>query len=229
MEARVTKVARVSARFSKSLARRRFRPNHDVRSHPSGAAGRRRPSCRRAPLDDFHTSSGTFATAASTCQALWPPSAQISSVAAPSWPHLLVASGALWLSGRLLPRRRARAASARGPGGAVGRGALCGARPADAGAVRMTRLLALGAVILALAGCVEGGQRFYLSRYTELRPGISTVEDAKALLGPPYAESHLPNMRSMVWTSRYVVDDPHALGLLFGPDGKMIAVASVVH
>lgn len=27
MEARVTKVARVSARFSKSLARRRFRPN----------------------------------------------------------------------------------------------------------------------------------------------------------------------------------------------------------
>jgi hypothetical protein len=28
MEARVTKVARVSARFSKSLARRRLRPNH---------------------------------------------------------------------------------------------------------------------------------------------------------------------------------------------------------
>src|SRR5271169_2998325 len=33
MEAMVTKVARVSARFSKSLARRRFRPNHEkVRS-----------------------------------------------------------------------------------------------------------------------------------------------------------------------------------------------------
>jgi len=32
MEAMVTKVARVSARFSKSLARRRLRPNQDVRS-----------------------------------------------------------------------------------------------------------------------------------------------------------------------------------------------------
>jgi hypothetical protein len=36
MEAKVTKVARVSARFSKSFAGRRFRPNHEkVRSKRS--------------------------------------------------------------------------------------------------------------------------------------------------------------------------------------------------
>jgi hypothetical protein len=50
-------------------------------------------------------------------------------------------------------RRQALTVAARGPGGAVGRGAMRGARPADADAVRMTRLFALGAVILAIAGC----------------------------------------------------------------------------
>jgi hypothetical protein len=38
MEARVTKVARVSARFSKSLARRRFRPNQEKVRSTSPAA-----------------------------------------------------------------------------------------------------------------------------------------------------------------------------------------------
>jgi hypothetical protein len=42
MEATVTKVARVSARFSKSLARRRLRSNQEkVRSTTSDAAGDR--------------------------------------------------------------------------------------------------------------------------------------------------------------------------------------------
>jgi hypothetical protein len=36
MEARVTKVARVSARFSKSLARRRFRPVERDAKDPAG-------------------------------------------------------------------------------------------------------------------------------------------------------------------------------------------------
>jgi hypothetical protein len=47
MEASVTKVARVSARFSKSLARRRFRPNQEnVRStSPSRRDNRVCPEC----------------------------------------------------------------------------------------------------------------------------------------------------------------------------------------
>ena len=53
MEARVTKAARVSARFSKFLARRRLRPNQEkVRSTPSGAARRRSPHVL-APPDDL--------------------------------------------------------------------------------------------------------------------------------------------------------------------------------
>jgi hypothetical protein len=52
MEARVTKVARISAWFSKSLARRRLRPNHEkVRS-----TARRGDEALLvfAPLDDRH-------------------------------------------------------------------------------------------------------------------------------------------------------------------------------
>jgi hypothetical protein len=49
IEARVTKVAKVSARFSKFLARRRLRPNQEkVRRPPSGAVGGQSPSYRRA-------------------------------------------------------------------------------------------------------------------------------------------------------------------------------------
>jgi hypothetical protein len=57
MQARVTKVARVSARFSKSLARRRFRPNQEkVRS----TTQRRGRTTKLAPLDDLHAQVGHF-------------------------------------------------------------------------------------------------------------------------------------------------------------------------
>ena len=71
MEARVTKVARVSARFSKSLARRRLRPNQEkVRSTTQRRGRTTKPFMSSLRLTISMRSSGTFATAASTCQAL---------------------------------------------------------------------------------------------------------------------------------------------------------------
>src|SRR4029077_6672864 len=71
MEARVTKVARVSARFSKSLARRRFRPNQEkVRSTTQRRGRTTKPFMSSFRLTNSMRSGGTFATAASTCHAL---------------------------------------------------------------------------------------------------------------------------------------------------------------
>jgi hypothetical protein len=73
MEARVTKVTKVFARFSKSLARRRLRPNQEkVRSatdYPT-AWQTTKPFMSSFRLTIARRSRGTFAMAASTCQAL---------------------------------------------------------------------------------------------------------------------------------------------------------------
>ena len=71
MEPRVTKAARVSARFSKSLARRRLRPNQEKVRSPTYRRGRTaKPFISSRRLTISTRSKGTFATAALTCQAL---------------------------------------------------------------------------------------------------------------------------------------------------------------
>jgi len=71
MEAMVTKLARLSARFSKSLARRRFRPNHEkVRSTTQRRGRTTKPLMSSDRLTISMRKTGTFATPASTCQAL---------------------------------------------------------------------------------------------------------------------------------------------------------------
>src|SRR5205807_8856518 len=56
MEARVTKVARVSVRFSKALSRRRLRPNQEKGRSTSQRRGRDDEALHVvAPLDDLHT------------------------------------------------------------------------------------------------------------------------------------------------------------------------------
>ena len=71
MKARVTKVTKVSARFSKSLARRRLRPNQEkVRSTTQRRGRTTKPFMSPLRFTSARRSRGTFATAASTCQAL---------------------------------------------------------------------------------------------------------------------------------------------------------------
>jgi N-methylhydantoinase A/oxoprolinase/acetone carboxylase beta subunit len=56
MEAKVTKVARVSVKFSKSLARRRLRPNQEKGRSTTQRRGRDDEAPHVvAPLDDLHT------------------------------------------------------------------------------------------------------------------------------------------------------------------------------
>jgi hypothetical protein len=56
MEAKVTKVARVSVRFSKSLARRRLHPNQEKGRPTTQRRGRDDEALHvDAPLDDLHT------------------------------------------------------------------------------------------------------------------------------------------------------------------------------
>jgi hypothetical protein len=73
-------LARVSARFSKSFASRRFRSNREkVRSTTQRGGRTTKPFVSSLRMTISMRSGGTFATAASTYQALQPPSAQISS------------------------------------------------------------------------------------------------------------------------------------------------------
>src|SRR5215472_135928 len=71
IEARVTKLVRLSARFSKSLASRRLRPNQEkVRSTTQRRGSTTKPFTSSLRLTISRCSGGTFATAASTCHAL---------------------------------------------------------------------------------------------------------------------------------------------------------------
>ena len=69
MEARATKAPRVSARFSKSLARRRFLPNQEkVRSTTQRRGKTTKPLLASLRLTISMRSRRAFATAASTCR-----------------------------------------------------------------------------------------------------------------------------------------------------------------
>jgi hypothetical protein len=71
MEARVTKVAKVSARFSKSLARRPVASEPgDVRSNTQRRGKMTKPFMSSLRLTVSMRSSGTPANVALTCQAL---------------------------------------------------------------------------------------------------------------------------------------------------------------
>lgn len=80
---------------------------------------------------------------------------------------------------------------------------------------------------LALAGCATVGEEFDMSAVDKLEPGVSTIEDAVALLGP--YSTHVINSQGM---KAYGWSYAHANGfsgrtkaksvtLVFGPDGKL--------
>jgi hypothetical protein len=88
------------------------------------------------------------------------------------------------------------------------------------------------AVYLGLTACVyqQHGTRFDPSLINQLRPGISTEQDAITLLGKPVSVSTAANANHVLqWYFVYgtaigVGGGSHA-AILFGPDGKMIRVA----
>lgn len=91
----------------------------------------------------------------------------------------------------------------------------------------------VGVVVVAFAlGCTacsrEMGRKFDMSAADALTPGVSTLPDAIAALGPPAAGYISLSGREVAQWS-YLKDGPGGtesanLMILFGADGRMIAV-----
>jgi hypothetical protein len=75
--------------------------------------------------------------------------------------------------------------------------------------------LLLGAFILL--GCMTVGSKFDIANVDQLRPGVSSLTDAKALLGPPTAEStHADGAKLLQWQ--------YSQGTLVGGSGAHAAI-----
>jgi len=84
------------------------------------------------------------------------------------------------------------------------------------------------AVTAALAGCASYGEKFDPALIDQLQPGVSTVEDAVALLGPYNGQSVMPDgTRIYTWmyssaNSLTGRSEARSVGLSFRPDGRLL-------
>jgi|SRR5581483_559892 len=96
------------------------------------------------------------------------------------------------------------------------------------------RLVALLVCALALAGCALPGQTgagpdCRVCRFTELRPGISTVTDAIALLGTPNGVAQSRDGGSiMTWVEAPAPEHMLTVLLIFDAGGRFQRVGSLV-
>jgi hypothetical protein len=81
--------------------------------------------------------------------------------------------------------------------------------------------------VLMLGGCATTGRDFDIARVDQLQPGISTVSDAVALLGPYSTEAVTNGAHSYAWSFAHATafSAAHAkmVVLAFGPDGKLLS------
>jgi hypothetical protein len=95
----------------------------------------------------------------------------------------------------------------------------------------------LAASVAACTSTMTIGQPFDPSLASQFQPGVSTVEDATRLLGPRYLDSTNGAGQHVVeWY--YTQATGHSSGeasahgamvkILFGPDGRMIRIVSMV-
>jgi hypothetical protein len=86
---------------------------------------------------------------------------------------------------------------------------------------------------LAIAACTTIGKKFDPDRVDDLKPGISTIADATAILGPPAFESPGRNgARLLQWQytriSAFSGLSGADIGILFDDTGRMIRVTHSV-
>jgi len=88
-------------------------------------------------------------------------------------------------------------------------------------------------LLLLIAGCsFEQGHRFDANSVRRLQPGVTTEQDAIALLGPPAATNNngdgtqLLQWQYVYGTTTSWVGSAHA-AILFGPDRKMVRLVEV--
>jgi outer membrane protein assembly factor BamE (lipoprotein component of BamABCDE complex) len=97
----------------------------------------------------------------------------------------------------------------------------------------MKQIAVILGLLLLIAGCVyQQGHRFDANSVEQLRPGVSTEQDAIAQLGVPAAtNNNADGTRLLQW--QYVYGTGSGAGgnahaaILFGPDHKMIRVVEV--
>ena len=97
----------------------------------------------------------------------------------------------------------------------------------------MAKIFATLLLAALLAGCtVQEGHRFSTSTVEQLQPGVSTEQDATALLGVPTATvNNADGTRLLQW--QYIYGTASGIGgsahaaVLFAPDKKMIRIVEV--
>jgi hypothetical protein len=83
---------------------------------------------------------------------------------------------------------------------------------------------------MIMTGCMSSGTKFDFRKAEQLVPSTSTLTDATKLLGKPNGQMTLASGEQIV-TWVYIESSPlgaksKTLSILFGPDNKMIRVAS---
>jgi hypothetical protein len=91
-------------------------------------------------------------------------------------------------------------------------------------------LLAALVATLACAACVDGGGALVSSASSHFTPGVTTRFDAIKALGPPSSVYEAANgEKTLSWArdgGLFGGDETHQYAVVFGPDDKMIRVAS---
>jgi len=86
----------------------------------------------------------------------------------------------------------------------------------------------IATIAVLVAGCASFGEDFDLAAVDQLQPGVSTIEDAKKLLGEPQSVAKTANgITVYVWMHSKANgltgnSSAQSASLAFGPDGKML-------
>lgn len=91
----------------------------------------------------------------------------------------------------------------------------------------MLRQFCVVVMIALLAGCATVGEEFDIALVDKLEPGVATIDDAVALLGPYSTQAVNSNgAKAYGWTHGRTNGftgkmEAKAVTLVFGPDGKL--------
>ena len=82
-----------------------------------------------------------------------------------------------------------------------------------------------------LASCATIGKQIDFSRIDQLKPGVSTIQDAVAVLGPYSSQSYGNGIRSYGWSYAHANGlsghvESQAAFLVFDANGKLIRTSS---
>lgn len=94
----------------------------------------------------------------------------------------------------------------------------------------MFKFLTAFFVAIVLTACATSGTKFNMADVDAMKPGQTTIADAKAVLGPPANQvNKADGTMGLVWVYSHVNPtnaQSRSVGILFDKDGKMIRVVT---